>query len=154
MLAFFGHVTDYSSVMSHCDNESFWNWVHRGKYRFSSIFLGFWSQNVTLQKILAIVSRTSVIYSFQNFLFISSFFWNFQKHKSLDSRNRNFRNCFLWLFYFANVSLFQVCFKEKQSRDTSSAPAPASTVVPGEEKKPEMPSPSCKSFFFRLKFFP
>lgn len=35
-----------------------------------------------------------------------------------------------------------VCFKEKQSRDTSSAPAPASTVVPSEEKKPEMPSPS------------
>ncbi|CAG5078285.1 Oidioi.mRNA.OKI2018_I69.PAR.g8950.t2.cds [Oikopleura dioica] len=35
-----------------------------------------------------------------------------------------------------------VCFKEKQSRDTNSAPAPASTVVPSEEKKPEMPSPS------------
>ncbi|CAG5078288.1 Oidioi.mRNA.OKI2018_I69.PAR.g8950.t3.cds [Oikopleura dioica] len=38
--------------------------------------------------------------------------------------------------------VISVCFKEKQSRDTNSAPAPASTVVPSEEKKPEMPSPS------------
>lgn len=38
-----------------------------------------------------------------------------------------------------------VCFKEKQSRDTNPAPAPASPVLPTEEKiieKPTMPSSS------------
>jgi hypothetical protein len=42
---------------------------------------------------------------------------------------------------------FQVCFKEKQSRDTNPAPAPASPVLPTDEKiieKPTMPSSSCK----------
>jgi len=47
----------------------------------------------------------------------------------------------------ANCLSFQVCFKEKQSRDTNPAPAPASPVLPTEEKiieKPTMPSSSCK----------